>query len=104
MSRSREQTLRELLARVHERLRHAPEVDAESRGLLVKVMEDIGRTLEGGAARVEPAKAGRSASPSAQVSDSLPRLEAFAVRFETEHPALGQGLRQLVDYLQKAGI
>ena len=32
------------------------------------------------------------------------RLEAMAVRFETEHPAVGTALRQAVDALGKAGI
>jgi effector-binding domain-containing protein len=98
MSRSREETLRELLARVHERLSRAEQVDAQSRRLLTQLMQDIGRKLEAG---TEPAKPVESA---AHERESLPRLEALAVRFEAEHPALGQVLRQLVDYLQSAGI
>jgi hypothetical protein len=31
-------------------------------------------------------------------------LEALAVRFEAEHPALAQVLRELIDELAKAGI
>jgi Domain of unknown function (DUF4404) len=90
---TREETLRELLARVHERLRRAGgAVDAESRELLTTLTRDIERTVGRGPARAVPEP------------DSLPRLEALAVRFETEHPALGQGLRQLVDFLAKAGI
>ena len=38
------------------------------------------------------------------VADPVPRLEALAVRFESDHPALAQVLRQLVDALGKAGI
>lgn len=103
MSPTREETLRELLARVHERLSHAREVDEPSRALLVKVMQDIGRTLE----TKDPAQhspAPNESSEAEPLSDPLPRLEALAVRFETEHPALGQGLRQLIDYLSNAGI
>lgn len=90
---TREETLRELLARVHERLRRAGgAVDEESRELLTVLTRDIERTVGGGSAHTAPGP------------DSLPRLEALAVRFEAEHPALGQGLRQLVDFLSKAGI
>jgi Domain of unknown function (DUF4404) len=98
MSRSRQETLRELLARVHERLSHTGQVDAEARQLLTKLMRDIARTLE---AETTPVAA---AEPSESGPDALPRLEALAVRFETEHPALGQVLRQLIDFLSKAGI
>lgn len=89
-----QESLRELLARVHERLSHAGSVDAESRELLMTVMRDIERALgrEGQAAR-------ETAQPAA-----VPRLEALAVQFEAEHPALARVLRQLVDALGKAGI
>lgn len=82
-----EESLRELLARVHERLGHAHSVDAESRRLLVTVMDDIQRALGEGSA-----------------SGAAMRLETLAARFEAEHPLLAQGLRQLVDALGKAGI
>ena len=32
------------------------------------------------------------------------RLEKMAVRFETDHPAVGQALRQAMDALSKAGM
>lgn len=32
------------------------------------------------------------------------RLEKAAVRFETDHPAVGNALRQAIDALAKAGI
>ncbi len=92
MTPPRDETLHELLERVHERLSGARTVDAESRRLLAELTRDIERKLGG---RAQRAKLDR---------ESLPRLEALAVRFETEHPALGQGLRQLVDFLGKAGI
>ncbi|HTT01148.1 MAG TPA: DUF4404 family protein [Steroidobacteraceae bacterium] len=91
MSRPRQETLRELLGRVHERLRHAGSVDQESRKLLGTLTRDIERTL--------------GAQPSTKLEqESLPRLEALAVRFEADHPALAQVLRQLIDALVKAGI
>ncbi|MGH8149974.1 MAG: hypothetical protein ACRETB_08380 [Steroidobacteraceae bacterium] len=110
---SREETLRELLARVHEHLSHAGQVDPESRALLMKLMQDIGRMPGGGATRTGSdgtAPTGTGTGPVTPVGaaasevGALPRLEALAVRFETEHPALGQGLRQLVDFLSNAGI
>jgi hypothetical protein len=33
-----------------------------------------------------------------------PRLEALAVQFEAQHPAIARLLRQIVDLLEKAGI
>lgn len=92
MSRPHEETLRDLLRRVHERLSRARTVDAESRRLLTDLTQDI------------ESKLGGERAPAGLDRDSLPRLEAFAVRFETEHPALGQALRQLIDLLAKAGI
>lgn len=95
------ENLRELLAQVHDRLSRAGSIDAESRRLLVTVMDDIHRALgeppAGGAARrTEAAKGAREGA--------VPRLEALAVQFEAEHPTLAQGLRQLIDALGKAGI
>ncbi|MGB6450632.1 MAG: DUF4404 family protein [Steroidobacteraceae bacterium] len=92
MNRPHEETLRELLRRVHEKLSGARTVDAESRRLLTDLTRDIEHKLGGNTARTDLDR------------ESLPRLEAFAVRFETEHPALGLGLRQLIDFLGKAGI
>jgi catechol 2,3-dioxygenase-like lactoylglutathione lyase family enzyme len=66
--------------------------ERESRDQLITLTRDIERMLGdvGGSAtrRVDPG----------------PRLEALAVRFEADHPALAQVLRQLVDALAKAGI
>lgn len=90
------ESLRELLARVHERLSHARSLDPESRRLLVTVMDDIHRALSDEAAADGPAEDARASA--------APRLEALAVRFEAEHPTLAQGLRQLIDALGKAGI
>ena len=88
--RMSEESLRELLARVHERLGHAGSVDPESRKILAALVRDIDRALgEGGAG---------------PVSGHVPRLESLAVRFQTEHPGLAELLRQVVDALGKAGI
>jgi len=87
-----QESLRELLSRVHERLRTAGSVDPESRKLLAEVMDDIDRTL-----KTDEATPGGKAHP-------VPRLESLAVQFEVDHPGLAQQLRQLADVLGKAGI
>jgi hypothetical protein len=87
-----QESLRELLGRVHERLSQSDRVDAESRELLVALTHDIDRALGG-----EQNLAGGQEHPAH-------RLEELAVRFEAEHPALARALRQLMDALGKAGI
>jgi hypothetical protein len=87
-----EESLRELLAQVHERLRQAGSVDQDSRAMLATVMRDIERALNRGT----PATAAKTGA--------VPRVEALAVQLEADHPALGQALRQLIDLLVKAGM
>ena len=89
--RMSEESLRELLARVHERLSQAGSVDAESRKILGALVHDIDRALG-------------SEAGGAPVSGHVPRLESLAVRFQTDHPGLAELLRQIVDALGKAGI
>ena len=84
-----QESLRELLARVHERLGTiGGTLDADSRQLLGTLMRDIER-LDSGAA-------GTAAH--------APRLESLAVKFEARHPGLAEALRELIDALGKAGI
>jgi uncharacterized protein DUF4404 len=91
-----EESLRELLARLHEQLGSSGRaLDAESRKLLTTVMGDIERTLE---------RTGRIAPDSSAVAAHTPRLESLAVRFEAGHPALAEAMRELIDALVKAGI
>ena len=89
-----QESLREMLARIHERLAQADSVDAESRDLLATVMRDIERMLGRGGTNA-------AATPPAA---AVPRLEALAVQFEADHPGIAQLLRQIIDALQKAGI
>lgn len=98
------ESLRDLLARVHERLSHAGSIDPESRRLLVTVMDDIHRALGETARDDAGGRAGETTAPRAAPHGAGPRLEALAVQFEAEHPTLAQGLRQLIDALGKAGI
>lgn len=88
-----DESLRELLARVHEHLGKAGSIDQDSRALLATVLIDIERALlRGGKSSV------------AKAAESAPRLEALAVQLETQHPALVHVLREVVDLLGKAGI
>jgi hypothetical protein len=90
-----QESLRELLARVHERLSAADSVDGESRQLLGTLMRDIERALGAGAPAAAPQTSGEVAAS---------RLEGLAVQFEAGHPQLAEVLRQLIDALGKAGI
>jgi hypothetical protein len=87
-----QESLRHLLERVRERLNRSGTLDERSRELLATVMRDIDRALT------------RQSTTGNQKLDAAPRLEALAVRFESEHPALAGVLRQLIDALGKAGI
>jgi len=85
-----QERLRELLARLHERLSSGVhKVDADSRRQLGTVMNDIDRDLD---------------DANAAVAAHSPRLESLAVRLEVSHPALAETLRELADALVKAGI
>jgi Domain of unknown function (DUF4404) len=85
-----EESLRELLARVHQHLSAGGTVEADVRAQLGTVMRDIERTLGAGA----------DTAPAA----AAPRLETLAVKFEASHPALAETLREVIDALGKAGI
>lgn len=87
-----EESLRELLARLHQRLSASASVDRDSRALLGTVMRDIERALAPETGSHEDAAA------------HAPRLESLAVRFEAGHPGLAELLRELIDALGKAGI
>ena len=91
------ESLRELLAQVHERLgASGAALDAEARQLLGTVMRDIERALD---------RSDRVAEESAVAAAAhTPRLESLAVRFEAGHPAIAEAVRALLDALVKAGI
>jgi hypothetical protein len=87
-----QESLRELLARVHERLSAGSAVDGEARAALDTLMRDIERALASDTAAAGPAAV------------HAPRLETLAVQFEAGHPGLAALLRRLIDALVKAGI
>lgn len=80
--------LRNLLTQLHARLGSSQSVDAEDRKLLVTLLGDIDKVLS---------------NDQASTPDTS-RLESLAVKFETDHPALAEGIRRLADTLAKAGI
>ncbi len=81
--------LRNLLTQLHERLGSASSLGDEDKRLLVTLLGDIQNAL--------------SRSPASTPADAS-GLEALAVKFEADHPALADGLRRLADTLGKAGI
>lgn len=85
--------LRDQLKALHQQLHESDSLDEESRELLVTLLDDINRVLE------------RKKQPPTADEDTLgDRLEGAAVRFESEHPALANAVRSVVDALAKAGI
>jgi hypothetical protein len=89
-----EESLRELLARVHERLGQTGSVDPQSRTLLSALVRDIDRALGRGGAVSAAGPAGSHAQG----------LETLAVRFEADHPALAEVIREVIDALARVGI
>jgi len=88
-----ENSLRDLVAKLHAELTDALRTDPKSRESLIDMMQDINRLID------KPA-----ASPSS-VHGTLPdRLERVAVQFEADHPTLAASARRLVDLLGEVGI
>lgn len=83
--------LRAQLEALHATLRSVHSIDPESRDLLIGLLTEITRLL------------GKT-DQNTGVHPLTEPLEALAVRFEADHPALGNALRQVVDALGKAGI
>jgi uncharacterized protein DUF4404 len=88
--------LQQSLSKLHAELSVTPHVDDASRRMLRDVLADIERLLQDGPAAPQPS------SPMPAASQS--RLEALAVQFEADHPALSASLREFVDLLGRAGL
>jgi len=84
------EALRSQLTTLHEDLKSAQRLDAESRELLKTVLKDIQRLMEAEPGRPNPSLAAR--------------LESVAVRFEADHPTLAASSRRLIDLLAQAGL
>ena len=83
-------SLRQQLEALHQELIRSRSVDPESRKLLMTLIADIQRLVQ---------------QDGNEERDSvLGRLDTAAIRFESEHPSLGSGIRQLIDTLGRAGI
>lgn len=87
------QDIQQHIVTLHERLARLDRasIDAPTRESLLLLLGDLTRLL---------------GTPSLDDEDQplTERLEGLAVRFEAEHPAVGQAVRQLIDALGKAGI
>lgn len=66
-------------------------LDAQTQAALVALQETLGEYLLQQAA-------------SSQDESVVDHLEAIAVRFENEHPAVGTAIREAINVLAKAGI
>jgi hypothetical protein len=86
--------LRNHLAKLHEDLAGAERLDAQSKLLLAQVTQDIRRLMDA-------PDADRGPTLNATLPD---RLEASAIGFEADHPALAASVRKLVDLLGQVGI
>ena len=100
--------LQQSLSQLHHLLVGTPRVDDASKRLLREVLGDIERLLDQGAGVSARAPAIASPqvtpAPAAETAQALPRLEALAVEFEVEHPALSAGMREFIDLLGRAGL
>jgi hypothetical protein len=87
------QDIQQHIVSLHERLERLdrPAVDARTRELLLLLLSDLTRLL---------------GTPSLDDEDQplTERLEGLAVRFEADHPSVGEAVRRLIDALAKAGI
>jgi hypothetical protein len=86
------ETLSMQLAKLHEDLKDARELDPQSRELLAEVLRDI-QHLMPARSDAEPAR-----------TSLADRLENVVVRFEAGHPALAASSRRLIDLLGTAGL
>jgi Domain of unknown function (DUF4404) len=87
------QDIQQHIVTLHERLARLDgvDIDASTRELLLLLLSDLTRLL--------------NTQPLADEDRPLTeRLDGLAIRFEAEHPAVGQAVRQLIDALAKAGI
>ena len=86
-------SLRDLVAKLHEELTEAFREDPKSSERLGDLMKDINRLID------------RPADLPPSPHGSLPdRLERVAVQFEADHPTLAASARRLVDLLGEVGI
>jgi Domain of unknown function (DUF4404) len=81
------ESLHAALAKLHAELQGSPQLDPEARRMLDELAGDI-----------------RRARDAADSDQHAPRLEALAVRFESDHPELAARLRGIADALGRIGL
>jgi len=87
------QDIQQHILALHERLERLDRqaLEPRTRELLLLLLNDLTRLL--GAPPIDD-----------EDHPLTERLEKIAVRFEADHPSVGQAVRQLIDALAKAGI
>lgn len=87
------QDIQQHILALHQRLERLDNrsLEPRTRELLILLLNDLTRLLD----------TSRLDSEDQPLTE---RLEELAVRFEAEHPAVGNAVRQLIDALSKAGI
>jgi septal ring factor EnvC (AmiA/AmiB activator) len=81
-------SLKQQLSDLHDQLSKLESPDAETRQMLGVVLADISRLLH----------------TNDSTESAVEKIDDVAARFDVNHPALSNALRQLVDALGKAGI
>lgn len=85
-------SLRDLVAKLHEQLSDALREDPKSRERLSDLMKDVNRLID------------NPADPPSEAQSLPDRLERIAVQFEADHPTLAASARRLIDLLGEVGI
>ena len=85
-------SLRDLVAKLHEQLSDALREDPQSRQRLSDLMKDVNRLID------------KPADPPSEAQSLPDRLERIAVQFEADHPTLAASARRLIDLLGEVGI
>jgi hypothetical protein len=88
--------LRQSLMQLRSELARAPRLDDNARQRLRSALADIEQRIH---------QRGETPVAGGEPSGTSPHpLEALAVGFETDHPTLAAGVRQLIDLLGQAGL
>ncbi|WP_419812931.1 DUF4404 family protein [Bacterioplanoides sp.] len=83
-----QETLKQQLQQLHHTLQQHPDLDEESRELLQSIATDIAN---------QP-------TDQASAHDLNDQVQQQAIRFEQQHPALSEVLKQILDTLNRIGV
>ncbi len=97
------QELKASLAELHSELSQIENVDPATREMLVTIMQDIVKVLQGDQEEepATPSPPAEEESPPPHGSDSLRNM---VIEFEAEHPKLARTIGQIADGLASLGI